>query len=171
MKNIKKLIGIILITSLMSGCNTPSKGNTSNSNIENTDTQEANVSVTSVSLNVNQLQIYDDAVSPNGDTDGIDSNGSYTQSGGIVIARGPNSSMAAALDTDGAVSVSGGTLIVLGSIEKTPSLTNMPTTTGLSGHSIGDHTIAFGEELVSYNNKYSYAKTTVYSSLGKGVIQ
>jgi hypothetical protein len=56
----------------------------------------------------------DVSVSPNGDTDGIDSNGSYTQTGGIVVTRGPNSQMAAATDADGSVTVPGDTLIVLG---------------------------------------------------------
>lgn len=112
----------------------------------------------------------DETVSPNGDTDGIDSNGTYTQTGGIVIARGPNSMMAAALDTDGAVTLKGGTLILLGSIEKSPSLTNMTLTSGLSGHSTGNHSIKVGTETISYNNKYSYAKTTVYSDQGTAKI-
>ncbi len=113
----------------------------------------------------------DETVSPNSDTDGVDSNGSYLQTGGIVIARGPNSMNAAALDTDGSVTMSGGTLILLGSIEKTPSLSGITTTTGLSGHSVGDHTIVLGQEEISYNNKYAYAKTTVYSSLGQAKIK
>lgn len=78
--------------------------------------------------------------------------------------------MAAALDTDGTVTLEGGTLIVLGSIERTPTTSNMTLTTGLSGHSMGEHSIAFGEEIVTYNNKYSYGKTTVYSSLGKAIL-
>ncbi|MBQ7726603.1 MAG: carbohydrate-binding domain-containing protein, partial [Clostridia bacterium] len=56
----------------------------------------------------------DVTVSPNGDTDGIDSNGTYTQTGGVVITRGPSNEMAAAIDADRAVGISGGTLIVLG---------------------------------------------------------
>lgn len=112
----------------------------------------------------------DETVNPSGDTDGIDSNGTYTQTGGIVIARGPNSSMAAALDSDGAVKLTGGTLIIIGSIEKTPSTTNMTKTTNLSGYSKGDHTINIGEVSISYTNNYTYAKVIVYSELGTASI-
>ncbi len=60
----------------------------------------------------------DVAVSPNGDTDGIDSNGNYTQSGGVVVTKGPNSRMMAALDwgDNCSASVSGGTLLIFGGI-------------------------------------------------------
>ena len=54
-----------------------------------------------------------------GDTDGIDSNGTYYQTGGVVISKCPtndNSGNMAALDTDGAKNVSGGTLILVGGI-------------------------------------------------------
>lgn len=53
-----------------------------------------------------------------GDTDGIDSNGTYHQSGGAVIVRGPTQSNQnmGALDTDGGSTISGGTLIAIGAI-------------------------------------------------------
>lgn len=73
------------------------------------------------------------AVSLTGDTDCIDSNGTYVQTGGIMIACGPNSSMAAALDTDGAVTLSGGSLVLFGSYEKTPSCSNGVTKSTQSG--------------------------------------
>ncbi len=59
-----------------------------------------------------------------GDVDGIDSNGSYTQTGGIVISRGaPGSSspMASGLDVDRSAEITGGTLILIGGIESAPS--------------------------------------------------
>lgn len=59
-----------------------------------------------------------------GDVDGIDSNGYYKQTGGVVITRGAaggSNSMASGLDVDGSVNVNGGTLIGLGSLESTPS--------------------------------------------------
>ena len=61
-------------------------------------------------------------VSPSGDTDGIDSNGTITISGGTVIAKGPGSASGGggggsnAVDSDGATKISGGTLIVFGKI-------------------------------------------------------
>ena len=56
-----------------------------------------------------------------GDTDAIDANGTYTQTGGVVIsAAGGTSGTATALDTDSTVKVTGGTLICLGTIERTP---------------------------------------------------
>lgn len=60
-----------------------------------------------------------------GDTDGIDSNGSFTMTGGFVIVRGApngNSSMATGLDCDGVASISGGTFIQLGPRETVPTL-------------------------------------------------
>ena len=59
-----------------------------------------------------------------GDTDGIDSNGSFTQTGGLVISRGsPNTArnMSTALDCDGTASIKGGTFIAFNGMEKTPS--------------------------------------------------
>lgn len=51
------------------------------------------------------------------DTDGIDSNGSYKQTGGFVVVSNPNadgSGNVASLDVDSTVSVTGGILIALG---------------------------------------------------------
>ena len=106
----------------------------------------------------------DVTVNPSGDTDGIDSNGAFTQSGGIVIARGPNSSMAAALDTDGAITLKGGTIIVLGSIEGTLTLSGV-SSYSLSLHSKGTKTVSIGGVSYSFNNAYSYSKTICYSSV------
>ncbi len=108
----------------------------------------------------------DVTVSSNGDTDGIDSNGSYTQTGGIVIARGPNSQMAAALDTDGTASITGGTIIVLGALgENGLSKGGSVKTYTLSLHSSGSHTISVNGESLTFTNAYSYSKTQVYSSV------
>lgn len=52
-----------------------------------------------------------------GDTDGIDSNGNYTQTGGVVIARcaaTDNSGNMASVDLDGTFKMTGGTLIAAG---------------------------------------------------------
>ena len=103
----------------------------------------------------------DVTVSPSGDTDGIDSNGAYTQTGGIVITRGPNNQMAGALDADGTVSISGGTLIILGygSVRTSGSVSSV----SLSLHSEGEHTVTVGGETITFTNVYSYSRTLCYS--------
>ena len=68
--------------------------------------------------------VLDVAVS-NGDTDGIDSNGTFKQTGGVIISRGSPGNvaqgMSTALDVDGTVSITGGTFIAFNGTEKTPS--------------------------------------------------
>jgi len=107
----------------------------------------------------------DVTVSPSGDTDGIDSNGSYQQTGGIVIARGPNNQNMAALDVDerGTATISGGTLVVLGyaNVQTSGSVR----TYSLSLHSSGSHTITVDGTQYTFSNAYAYGRTTVYSSV------
>ena len=103
----------------------------------------------------------DVTVSPSGDTDGIDSNGTYTQTGGVVITRGPRSEMAAAIDADGSVSISGGTLIVLG--YGRVSTHGSVKTVSLSLHSSGSHTVTIDGTSYTFTNAYSYGATTCYS--------
>ena len=99
----------------------------------------------------------DVTVSPSGDTDGIDSNGSYTQTGGIVITRGPNSQMAAAIDADGKLSVTGGTLIILG--YGRVSTGGSVKSYSLSLHSAGSHTVTIGGVSYTFSNASSYGAT------------
>ena len=103
----------------------------------------------------------DVSVSPNGDTDGIDSNGYYSQTGGVVITRGPNSEMAAALDAERGISVSGGTLIVLGYARVSASAGVK--SVSLSVNSEGSHTVKIGGESYTFTNGYSYGMTICYS--------
>lgn len=103
----------------------------------------------------------DVTVSPSGDTDGIDSNGYYTQTGGVVITRGPNSQNAAAIDAEGSVSISGGTLIVLG--YGRVSTSGSVKTVSLSLHSSGSHTVNIDGTSYAFTNAYSYGATTCYS--------
>ena len=112
-------------------------------------------------------------VPTNGDTDGIDSNGTYSQTDGTVIVKGPgnasgNSMGAAALDTDGTVSLTKGTLIIFGGSEKTPSTNATKTLCSSSTVSAGNHTISFSSSGVSYSTtlKNSSRGCIVYSSLG-----
>ena len=104
----------------------------------------------------------DVTVPSNGDTDGIDSNGTYTQSGGIVITRGPNQQMAAAIDADSSVTITGGTLIILGYGNVRTSGVKAYS---LSLHSSGDHSVTIDGTTYNFTNKYSYGRTICYSSV------
>lgn len=119
--------------------------------------------------------ILDVNVPTNGDTDGIDSNGTFTVSGGVVIVKGPGSasssgSPSAAIDTDGAVSITGGTLAIFGGCEKTPS-TSLTKTLCSSSVSAGNHTISFSNG-TSYTTelKNSANGCLVYSDLGTATL-
>ena len=123
--------------------------------------------------------LLDIEVPTNGDTDGIDSNGTYTQTGGVVIVKGPgnaggNNFGAAALDTDGNVSISDGTLIIFGGMEKTPSTTNVTKTICSSTTvSAGSHSVSFSSGSASYNTtlKTSSRGCLVYSALGQATLK
>ena len=108
----------------------------------------------------------DVTVPSNGDTDGIDSNGTYTQSGGVVIARGPGMSMSAALDTDGKASITGGTIIVLGALgERGLTRGSGVTSYNLSLNSKGTYTVKIDGVEYTFTNNYAYSKTICYSSV------
>ena len=122
--------------------------------------------------------LLDIEVPTNGDTDGIDSNGTFTQTGGVVIVKGPGTagssgSPAAALDTDGNVSLSKCTLIIFGGIERTPSTSNVTKTLCTSNTvSAGSHTVSFSSGNTSYTTtlKSSSRGCLVYSSLGSATL-
>lgn len=103
----------------------------------------------------------DVSVSPHGDVDGIDSNGSYSQTGGVVITRGPNQHMAAAIDSENGSSVTGGTLVVLGygSVQAGGSVKSV----SLSLHSSGSHSVTVGGKEYAFNNSYDYGTTACWS--------
>ena len=122
--------------------------------------------------------LLDVEVPTNGDTDGIDSNGAFTQTGGTVIVKGPGSAsgggmaMAAALDTDGAVKITSGSLIVFGAIEQTPNSSVTKTLASSTTVKAGTHTISFASSGTSYSTtlKSSSNGCVVYSSLGTATL-
>lgn len=65
---------------------------------------------------------YLDVTTPSGDTDAIDSNGNYIQTGGFVIVKGGASSgmVAGSIDVNGSIEIAGGTCVALGGICETP---------------------------------------------------
>ena len=71
---------------------------------------------------VNVTAGYIDITTASGDTDGIDSNGNYVQTGGFVLVKGGSSSgnVSGSIDVDGTVTITGGTCIALGGVCETP---------------------------------------------------
>ena len=121
--------------------------------------------------------LLDVEVPMSGDTDGIDSNGTFTQTGGVVIAKGPGSASgaaggAAALDTDGAVKITSGTLIVFGGIERTPTSSVTKTLVSSNTVSAGSHTATLATNNTKYTTtlKSSSKGCVVYSSLGTATL-
>jgi hypothetical protein len=76
-----------------------------------------------------------------GGGDGIDVNGTWSMTGGTVVAAGPAAGGDGAIDADGGIQISGGTLVALGG---TPSV---PTDAGQSAAQFS-LTVAEGDELV-----------------------
>ena len=133
---------------------------------------------TSAAINVSG-GLLDVEVPTNGDTDGIDSNGTFNQTGGVVIVKGPGSagstgSPSAALDTDGNITLKDCTLIIFGGMERNPSTTNVTRTLCSSNTvSTGAHTVSFSSGSTSYNTtlKTSSKGCLVYSLLGNATLK
>ena len=122
--------------------------------------------------------LLDVEVPSSGDTDGIDSNGTYTQTGGVVIVKGPGTagqtgSPAAAMDTDSTITIRSGSLIVFGGIERTPSSSVTRTLISSSTVSAGSHTITFASASTSFTTtlKNSCKGCLIYSSLGTATLK
>ena len=119
--------------------------------------------------------LLDVEVPSSGDTDGIDSNGSLTITGGTIIAKGPGSASgnafgAAAVDTDGTVSITGGSLIIFGGIEKTPSGSATKTLCSSTSVKAGTHTIKFSSASYVTTLKTATNGCVVYSTLGNATL-
>ena len=118
-----------------------------------------------------------DVTVPSGDTDGIDSNGTYTQTGGVVITRGPGSASggmggACAMDMDGGITLKGGTLIVFGGVEGTLSASGVTKTLCSSSTvSAGTHTVTVGGTTYTVELKYSSSGCLVYSDGGSATLK
>ena len=81
---------------------------------------------------------------------------------------------AAALDTDGSVTLSGGTLIIFGGYEKTPSASSMTKTLCSSSNvSAGTHTISLSgsDNVIETTLKYSTSGCVVFSKLGSATLR
>ena len=131
---------------------------------------------------------YLDVAVKSGDTDGIDSNGNFTLSGGVIVTRGSSgtngSNMSTGLDVDGTCSMTGGTLIAFNGLEKTPSTSSSVKyagtkssnsqwgpgghggTTGSSSVTLqaGNYTLSGTGIDISFTNDYTYGSFLIYSS-------
>ena len=127
---------------------------------------------------------YLDVAVRSGDTDGIDSNGNFTLSGGTIVTRGSpgsGSNMSTGLDVDGTCSMSGGTLISFNGLEKKPStgsgILYAGTTQagGGGGHGpragttysfqAGNYVLKGGDLDISFTNDYNYSSFLIYSNV------
>lgn len=104
---------------------------------------------------------YVDVTTGSGDTDGIDSNGSYTQSGGMVLVKGGSSSgqVSGSIDVDGNITITGGTCIALGGICETPVNSVNAYVFSSVSFNAGSYCVkdSSGNEIISFtlNNSYS----------------
>lgn len=106
---------------------------------------------------------YVDVQVGSGDTDGIDSNGTFTVSGGVVISRASQSNqMSTALDTDGQSTISSsGVFIALG-YQPEAERENRLSCSSKSGRKTDK---AFNQNTThTINNTYLFTVTTSYSS-------
>ena len=161
--------------------------NATNSNL----TESQQKTVCQINISGGRLDV---TVSPNGDRDGIDSNGGIKITGGVLITRGPNSQMASPMDAANTVSVTGGTVIVIGCApgaggrmsggrggpggpggaggEGSWSVSSGVTKTQTSskGLSSGAHTVTVGGTTITYTNAYSYSGYTTVFAAGSATV-
>lgn len=104
---------------------------------------------------------YVDVTIGSGDTDGIDSNGNYTQSGGMVLVKGGSSSgqVSGSIDVDGNITITGGTCVALGGICETPVNSVNAYVFSSVSFNAGSYSVkdSSGNEIISFtlNNSYS----------------
>ena len=180
--------GTTTITALDDGVNA------TNSNL--TESEQRNV----CQINVSGGRL-DVTVNPNGDRDGIDSNGGIKITGGVVITRGPNSEMASPMDAANGISISGGIVVVIGNAlgssrggggghggpggqggpggypsggpggEGSFSTTLTKTQSNSKGLSSGNHTVTVSGTTITYNNSYTYKGYTTVYADGTATIE
>ena len=120
--------------------------------------------------------ILDITVPTSGDTDGIDSNGTIEIDGGTLIVRGPGSASgssgfgAFAVDFERSLTITSGTLICFGGIEKTPTTSVTKTLCASKTVASGNHTVTVGSTVFECYLKYQTNGCVVYSSLGSATL-
>ena len=111
---------------------------------------------------------YAEIVTSSGDTDAIDSNGSFLMTGGTVLVLGGSSQggMSGSVDVDGSVTVTGGTIVALGGVCRIPSGNSVNTYVS-SGTSFaaGDYRLvdASGNVIFSFTLQSGYSSCWIAS--------
>jgi hypothetical protein len=111
---------------------------------------------------------YAEIRTPFGDTDAIDSNGSFLMTGGTVLVLGGTQmgGMAGSVDTDGTVTVTGGTIVALGGICQTPQSGSVNTyVSAEASFTAGEYRItdANGGTIFSFTLSGSYSSCWIAS--------
>ena len=103
-----------------------------------------------------------------GDTDAIDSNGTYVQSGGTVISMNMAASgTASVLDCDSKAQITGGIFLAFGNVETTPSLSNVKSTTKSLSMSSGNYKLSYnGEVVATFTLKTNYSRIYLVGASG-----
>lgn len=111
---------------------------------------------------------YVDVTTGSGDTDGIDSNGSYTQSGGMVLVKGGSSSgqVSGSIDVDGNITITGGTCVALGGICETPVNSVNAYVFSSVSFNAGSYSVkdSSGNEIISFTLNNSYSNSWICAS-------
>ncbi|MCR4683062.1 MAG: hypothetical protein K5647_06965, partial [Clostridiales bacterium] len=110
---------------------------------------------------------YLDVTTASGDTDGLDSNGNVSISGGFVFVKGGSSAgmVSGSIDCDGKITVTGGTVVALGGICELPSNSKICTVT-MNGKSFGAGSYVLGDEsgeLVTFSLDKSFSNGWICS--------
>lgn len=116
---------------------------------------------------VNVTGGYIDVTTTSGDTDGIDSNGNYVQTGGFVLVKGGSSSgnVSGSIDVDGTVTITGGTCIALGGVCETPVNSANAYVLSSVSFSSGSYSLkdASGNEVISFTVDGSFSNGWICS--------
>ena len=111
---------------------------------------------------------YIDVTTASGDTDGIDSNGNYVQTGGFVLVKGGGSSsgnVSGSIDVDGTVTITGGTCVALGGVCETPVNSVNAYVLSSVSFSSGSYSLkdASGNEVISFTVDGSFSNGWICS--------
>ena len=110
---------------------------------------------------------YIDVTTASGDTDGIDSNGNYVQTGGMVLVKGGSSSgnVSGSIDVDGTVTITGGTCVALGGVCETPINSANAYVLSSVSFSSGSYSLkdASGNEVISFTVDGSFSNGWICS--------
>lgn len=116
---------------------------------------------------VNVTGGYIDVTTASGDTDGIDYNGNYVQTGGFVLVKGGSSSgnVSGSIDVDGTVTITGGTCVALGGVCETPINSANAYVLSSVSFSSGRYSLkdASGNEVISFTVDGSFSNGWICS--------